>query len=97
VKHDGLLTTLATFTVLTLLALLTGSFMSSAKSLDRAMVQSSLLSLKRVLISARTEMQEAHALAERIGDKALAERLASHAGSLANELDYLDNKIARAS
>jgi hypothetical protein len=71
--------------------------MPSAKSLDRAMVQSSLLSLKRVLISARTEMQEAHALAERIGDKALAARFRDIAETLADEMDYVDSKIARAS
>jgi hypothetical protein len=71
--------------------------MPSAKSPERAVFQSSLLSLKRVLISARTEMQEAHAVAERIGDAAMAARFRDIAETLANELDYVDSKIARAS
>lgn len=68
--------------------------MPSIKSHELAMKQSRLLTLKRVLISARTEMQEGQALAERIGDKALVARLQQHAGLLANELDYVDGKIA---
>jgi hypothetical protein len=67
--------------------------MPSANSIERAIVQSSLLSLKRALISGRTEAQEARALAERIGDKALGRRLAAQARSLTNELDYVDVKI----
>ena len=71
--------------------------MTSAKSPEGAIVQSSLLSLKRALVSGRTELGEACTLAERIGDKALAARLRSHTGSLANELNYVDSKIECAS
>lgn len=61
---------------------------------DLALKQSTCLSLKRVLISARTELQEACTLAERIGDKALTARLRQNADLLANELAHVDDIIA---
>jgi len=54
-----------------------------------------LNSVKRDLVAARTHVQEAAALARRIGDALLAERLRDITECLANELDYVEGLIAR--
>ncbi len=52
-----------------------------------------LVDIKRRLISARIEAMEAAATARRMGNVALANRLRSIAGYLANELDYVEGLL----
>jgi hypothetical protein len=65
--------------------------------LKLAMTQSTLLTLKRALNSARIETQEACTLSRRMGDETQARRLRDICELLADQLDYVDSKIARAS
>ncbi len=53
-----------------------------------------LISIKRLLVSARTAVQEASEAARRMGDDALARRLRGIAGMLMDELDHTDRQLA---
>jgi len=54
-----------------------------------------LVSIKRLLVSARAAVQDAGALARRVGDDALARRLREITGMLTDELDDANRQIAQ--
>jgi hypothetical protein len=56
--------------------------------------KTTMLALKRALISARAVVQDATATARRAGDTDLADRLRDIAERLADELDYVDRALA---
>ncbi|MGO9172738.1 MAG: hypothetical protein ACLP7P_12335 [Rhodomicrobium sp.] len=53
-----------------------------------------LISIKRLLLAARIAVQDASAMARRVGDDALARRLRGIAGMLTDELDYADRQMS---